>query len=85
LSRFALAQGDVGREWVFRTVLGARLLDVMLPGPAGVALDAGSDEGMLFPPVEGVVPEAAVVDLDRKIGNGDIDPLLEEYVPKLTP
>jgi hypothetical protein len=66
LSRFAQAQRDVGREWEFRTVLGARLLDVMvpmLPGPAGVALDAGSDEGMLFPPVEGVVPEAAVVDL----------------------
>ncbi|MDQ0843383.1 hypothetical protein QFZ68_003063 [Streptomyces sp. V1I6] len=66
LSRFALAQGDAGREWEFRTVLGARLLDVMvpmLPGPAGVALDAGSEDGMLFPPVEGVVPEAAVVDL----------------------
>ncbi|MET9422617.1 SseB family protein [Streptomyces sp. NPDC006540] len=66
LSRFAQAQQDAGREWVFRTVLGARLLDVMvpmLPGPAGVALDAGSEDGMLFPPVEGVVPEAAVVDL----------------------
>jgi hypothetical protein len=66
LSRFARAQGDAGREWEFRTVLGARLLDVMvpmLPGPAGVALDAGSEDGMLFPPVEGVVPEAAVVDL----------------------
>lgn len=66
LSRFAHAQQDAGREWEYRTVLGARLLDVMvpmLPGPAGVALDAGSDEGMLFPPVEGVVPEAAVVDL----------------------
>lgn len=66
LSRFAHAQGDAGREWEFRTVLGARLLDVMVPmlaGPAGVALDAGSEEGMLFPPVEGVVPEVAVVDV----------------------
>ncbi|MGX6741934.1 SseB family protein [Streptomyces peucetius] len=66
LSRFARARGDAGREWEFRTILGARLLDVMvpmLPGPAGVALDAGSEDGMLFPPVEGVVPEAAVVDL----------------------
>lgn len=66
LSRFARARGDSGREWEFRTILGARLLDVMvpmLPGPAGVALDAGSEDGMLFPPVEGVVPEAAVVDL----------------------
>ncbi|MGW7467161.1 SseB family protein [Streptomyces xantholiticus] len=66
LSRFARARGDAGREWEFRTILGARLLDVMVPmlsGPAGVALDAGSEDGMLFPPVEGVVPEAAVVDL----------------------
>ncbi|MEV4970002.1 SseB family protein [Streptomyces scopuliridis] len=66
LARFARARGDAGREWVYRTVLGARLLDVMvpmLPGPAGVALDAGSEEGMLFPPVEGIVPDSVAVDL----------------------
>ncbi|MEU0371534.1 SseB family protein [Streptomyces sp. NPDC006283] len=66
LARFAHAQGDAGREWTYRTVLGARLLDVMvpmLPGPAGVALDAGSVEGMLFPPVVGVVPDEVAVDL----------------------
>ncbi|MGW8885409.1 SseB family protein [Streptomyces sp. NPDC055749] len=67
LARFAIARGDAGREWTYRTVLGARLLDVMvplLPGPAGVALDAGSEDGgMLFPPVAGVVPEAVAVDL----------------------
>ncbi|WP_413470987.1 SseB family protein [Streptomyces peucetius] len=66
LSRFARARGDAGREWEYRTVLGARLLDVMvpmLPGPAGVALDAGGEEGMLFPPVAGVVPDAVAVDL----------------------
>ncbi|MDQ1009867.1 hypothetical protein QFZ82_004352 [Streptomyces sp. V4I23] len=66
LARFAVAQGDADREWAYRTVLGARLLDVMvpmLPGPAGVALDAGSDDGMLFPPVEGIVPDAVAVDL----------------------
>ncbi|MGW2088191.1 SseB family protein [Streptomyces sp. NPDC001880] len=66
LARFAYAQGDAGREWTYRTILGARLLDVMvpmLPGPAGVALDAGSEDGMLFPPVAGVVPEAVAVDL----------------------
>ncbi|WP_267242799.1 SseB family protein [Streptomyces sp. PR69] len=65
LARFAYAQGDPGREWEYRTVLGARLLDVMVPMlgvPAGVALDAGSEEGMLFPPVAGVVPDAAAVD-----------------------
>ncbi|WRZ87287.1 SseB family protein [Streptomyces sp. NBC_01022] len=67
LARFAEARGEAGREWVFRAVLGARLLDVMvpmLPGPAGVALDAGSAEGgMLFPPVAGIVPDAVAVDL----------------------
>jgi hypothetical protein len=66
LARFARAQGDAGREWEYRTILGARLLDVMvpmLPGPAGVALDAGSEEGMLFPPVSGIVPDAVAMDL----------------------
>ncbi len=66
LARFAQAQGDVEREWTYQTILGARLLDVMvpmLPVPAGVALDAGSDEGVLFPPVAGIVPDAVAVDL----------------------
>ncbi|MCX4970201.1 SseB family protein [Streptomyces sp. NPDC079020] len=67
LARFAQARGDAEREWAYQAVLGARLLDVMvpmLPGPAGVALDAGSvDGGMLFPPVAGVVPDAVAVDL----------------------
>lgn len=66
LARFARARGEAQREWTYRTILGARLLDVMvpmLPGPAGVALDAGSDEGMLFPPAEGIVPDAVAVDL----------------------
>ncbi|MEU6484782.1 SseB family protein [Streptomyces sp. NPDC046887] len=66
LARFAYARGEAGREWPYRTVFGARLLDVMvpmLPGPAGVALDAGSADGVLFPPVRGVVPDAVAVDL----------------------
>ncbi|MFD3697924.1 SseB family protein [Streptomyces sp. NPDC058646] len=66
LAGFARAQGDAEREWEYRTVLGARLLDVMVPMlgvPAGVALDAGGEDGMLFPPVAGVVPESSVVDL----------------------
>ncbi|MFJ2375149.1 SseB family protein [Streptomyces sp. NPDC087769] len=66
LARFARARGDAAREWVYRTVLGARLLDVMvpmLPGPAGVALDAGGEDGALFPPVVGIVPDSVAVDL----------------------
>lgn len=72
LTRFALARGETRREWKYRRILGARLLDVMvplLPGPGGVALDAGSDDGMLFPPVRGIVPDAVAVDLGET-GNG---------------
>ncbi|MFF7179978.1 SseB family protein [Streptomyces sp. NPDC008121] len=67
LARFAVARGDAGREWTYRTILGARLLDVMvplLPGPGGVALDAGSTDGLLFPPVRGIVPDEVAVDVE---------------------
>ncbi|MET9699547.1 SseB family protein [Streptomyces sp. NPDC006529] len=67
LAAFAWARGEAGREWSYQTLLGARLLDVMvplLPGPGGVALDAGSPDGMLFPPVRGIVPAAVAVDLE---------------------
>ncbi|MEV6393615.1 SseB family protein [Streptomyces sp. NPDC051907] len=67
LGRFARAQGGAGREWTYQAILGARLLDVMVPAlrmPAGVALDAGSADGMLFPPVEGIVPDGAIVDIE---------------------
>lgn len=66
LARFAVARGDAAREWTYQAILGARLLDVMvpmLPGPGGVALDAGSPGGMLFPPVAGVVPAPVAIDL----------------------
>ncbi|WP_343069372.1 SseB family protein [Streptomyces olivoverticillatus] len=67
LGRFAAARGeaDARREWEYRSVWGARLLDVVVPAlgvPAGVALDVGSPHPMLFPPVTGVVPEAVALD-----------------------
>ncbi|MFJ5937079.1 SseB family protein [Streptomyces sp. NPDC093071] len=71
LARFAVARGEAEREWTYRTVLGARLLDVMvpmLPGPGGVALDAGSADGALFPPVAGIVPDGVAVDLGETDG-----------------
>lgn len=68
LARFAIARGEAGREWPYRRVLGARLLDVgtvVAGAPCGVALDVGSEgEGVLFPPVEGIVPDEAAVDTD---------------------
>jgi hypothetical protein len=66
LARFATARGEGFREWAFQRVLGARLLDVAVPAlgvPGGVALDAGSAGGVVFPPVAGIVPEAVAVDM----------------------
>ncbi|MEU1704756.1 hypothetical protein ABZ478_05055 [Streptomyces sp. NPDC005706] len=67
LARFAIARGEGEREWAYRRVLGARLLDAGVPAveaPCGVALDAADgDEGVLFPPVSGIVPDAVAVDL----------------------
>ncbi|OXY98287.1 hypothetical protein BEK98_05340 [Streptomyces diastatochromogenes] len=67
LARFAIARGEGDREWAYQRVLGARLLDAGVPAvgvPCGVALDAASgDEGVLFPPVVGIVPDSAAVDV----------------------
>ncbi|MFI5674777.1 hypothetical protein [Streptomyces cellulosae] len=72
LARFAIARGEGSREWAYQRVLGARLLDAGVPAvgvPCGVALDVGSEgEGVLFPPVVGVVPDAAAVDAESADG-----------------
>ncbi|MFI1796999.1 SseB family protein [Streptomyces sp. NPDC020379] len=65
LARFAAARGGATRDWEYRSVLGARLLDVVVPAvdePTGVALDVGGERPMMFPPVAGIVPEHAAVD-----------------------
>ncbi|MFE4874308.1 hypothetical protein [Streptomyces sp. NPDC056682] len=58
----------------FMAVQGWRLLDVVVPAtgvPCGVALDVGSgDDGVLLPPVMGIVPDAAAVDA-KMDGGGD--------------
>ncbi|NSC25589.1 SseB family protein [Streptomyces albus subsp. chlorinus] len=64
LSRFLLMRHLYG-ERGYRAVLGARLLDAVAPavsGPCGIALDAGSENGRVLPPVAGVVPEQAAVE-----------------------
>ncbi|WP_374215160.1 hypothetical protein [Streptomyces longispororuber] len=77
LARYAQARGEYAREWTYRTVLGAKLLDVAVPAagvPCGVALDCADapDGGMVFPPVKGIVPEEAAVDagIDMREGDG---------------
>ncbi|MGW7329356.1 hypothetical protein ACWGIU_12370 [Streptomyces sp. NPDC054840] len=66
LARFAQARGAGDREWEYLAVLGARLVDAIVPmidGPAGVAVNVADGNGsMLFPPVVGIVPDACAVD-----------------------
>jgi len=73
LARYAQARGEFGREWAYRTVLGAKLLDVAVPAagvPCGVALDcADGVDGMVFPPVRGIVPDEAALDGDEDEGD----------------
>lgn len=69
LARYARARGEYHREWVYQTILGARLLDVAVPAagvPCGVALDcADGPDGVVFAPVLGVVADEAAVDGDQ--------------------
>ncbi|MFF3214987.1 hypothetical protein ACFYYB_30645 [Streptomyces sp. NPDC002886] len=66
LARFAEARGESDREWEFLSMLGARLVDEVVPsadGPAGVAVNVADGDGsMFFPPVAGIVPDASAVD-----------------------
>ncbi|MEU9301702.1 SseB family protein [Streptomyces sp. NPDC048269] len=65
LARFAEARGEAEREWEYRRVVGARLLDEVIPAldfPCGEALDAAGPDGIVFPPVRGIVPDAAALD-----------------------
>ncbi|MFJ8510205.1 SseB family protein [Streptomyces avermitilis] len=69
LARYAQARGEMAREWTYQTILGARLLDVAVLAagvPCGVALDcADGVDGMVFPPVRGIVPDGAAVDREE--------------------
>lgn len=70
LARFARTRGaPPDREWEYAALLGARLLDVIVPqvdGPAGVAVNVTDEDGsMLFPPVKGIVPDAVAVDVEH--------------------
>ncbi|CAM5695361.1 hypothetical protein GCM10010345_70950 [Streptomyces canarius] len=76
LARFALARGEGDREWSYQRWLGARLLDAAVPAvgvPCGVALDcADGEDGVVFPPVRGIVPDEVAVDVDEvAVNEGD--------------
>ncbi|MFD4866151.1 hypothetical protein [Streptomyces sp. NPDC058412] len=65
LGRFAEARGEADREWAYRRVVGARLLDEVVPAldfPCGVAWNAAGPDGMVLPPMRGIVPDTAALD-----------------------
>ncbi|MEU9578258.1 hypothetical protein [Streptomyces chilikensis] len=68
LARFALLHGPGDRPVDYAALLGARIVDEIVPGlgePAGLAVDIATEDGaMFFPPVTGVVPGAAAVDAE---------------------
>ncbi|MFJ3907719.1 SseB family protein [Streptomyces vinaceus] len=70
MARFAEARGEASREWPYLAILGARLVDAVVPevdGPAGVAVNvADTDGSMMFPPVAGIVPDACAVDVETE-------------------
>jgi hypothetical protein len=70
LARYAQVRSEYRRERTFQTILGARLVDVAVPAagvPCGVALDcADGENGMVFPPVRGIVPDEAAVDHEER-------------------
>ncbi|MFF7328568.1 hypothetical protein [Streptomyces sp. NPDC008150] len=66
LARFALARGEGQVPWDYAALLGARIVDEIVPvldGPTGIAVDVATEGGaMFFPPVTGIVPDAVAVD-----------------------
>ncbi|MDX3312056.1 hypothetical protein P1S61_23885 [Streptomyces sp. ME08-AFT2] len=66
LARFALHHGPGDRPVEYAALLGARIVDEIVPAlgePAGLAVDIATEDGsMFFPPVVGIVPEAVAVD-----------------------
>ncbi|MFI6033281.1 SseB family protein [Streptomyces sp. NPDC051315] len=69
LARFALHHGGGDRAMEYAALLGARIVDEIVPTlgePAGLAVDIATEDGsMFFPPVVGVVPDAVAVDAGR--------------------
>ncbi|MFF9276328.1 SseB family protein [Streptomyces griseosporeus] len=71
LARFAESRAPGGGPVDYAALLGARLVDEIVPSlgePAGVAVDIATEGGaMFFPPVAGIVPDAVAVDAGRDV------------------
>ncbi|CAM5257359.1 hypothetical protein SGLAM104S_09663 [Streptomyces glaucescens] len=75
LARFAVHHGPGDRSMDHVALLGARIVDEIVPSlgePAGLAVDIATDDGsMFFPPVTGIVPDGVAVDRDVQVeGDG---------------
>lgn len=66
LARFALRHAAGDQPMDYAALLGARIVDEIVPAlgePAGLAVDIATEDGsMFFPPVVGIVADAAAVD-----------------------
>ncbi|WP_393063680.1 SseB family protein [Streptomyces sp. LN549] len=66
LARFALLHASGDQPMDYAALLGARIVDEIVPSlgePAGLAVDIATEDGsMIFPPVVGIVPQAVAVD-----------------------
>ncbi|MFE6282250.1 SseB family protein [Streptomyces sp. NPDC057877] len=71
LARFAVQHGPGDQSMEYAALLGARLMDEIVPSlgePAGLAVDIASEgASMFFPPVTGIVPEAVAVDAGEEV------------------
>lgn len=75
LARFALRRGPGERPVDYAALLGARIVDEIVPSlgePAGLAVNIADEDGsMFFPPVTGIVPDGAAVDAGTAPEEGD--------------
>lgn len=66
LARFALRHSSGDQPMDYAALLGARIVDEIVPSldePAGLAVDIATEDGsMFFPPVVGIVPDGVAVD-----------------------
>jgi hypothetical protein len=75
LARFALLHGAGDQPMDYAALLGARIVDEVVPSldePAGLAVDIATEDGsMFFPPVVGIVADGVAVDSgDAEEGRG---------------
>ncbi|MFD7230379.1 hypothetical protein [Streptomyces sp. NPDC059881] len=70
LALFARSQGPGDRPWEYAALLGARIVDEVVPSlgePAGLAVDIATEDGSIFfPPVAGIVPDGVALDVDAE-------------------